>query len=239
MPFRVKWLLRPLTARIIIVVLFVVAGVFAAERFAVEYVRTLKIGWPQWLLHWNEVENFAGLLVAFGLFFFGILIIDIILVTAIKLQERSAMGQIRQAQKVRCNVHQNSNIILMADAALFLFAAFPTIVLNCLIEASIHGMYHLDPHAHLVADPICDVFHQCNYALPFYLYLLISKKYREDFVMVFGPMRCTVWGKGTVEQREAGRITLAQTDGQDQSAAQYDCGDRYRSSQPQSSSKIQ
>ncbi|XP_055346571.1 somatostatin receptor type 2-like [Paramacrobiotus metropolitanus] len=189
-PLRVKWLLRPITARIIIVALAIISGAFAAERFTMEYLRNFSTGFPEWIIRWNEVENISGLIVVFANFSI-LLLLDTLLIIAIRRQERSEIGRMRAG----CNRYHNSNMIVLADVGLYLFSSFPTVILNCLMEADFYGVYDFDPTSRLVADRICSILHQCNYSLDFYLYLIVSNKYRKDFARVFGPICCTPWAR--------------------------------------------
>ncbi|XP_055348019.1 somatostatin receptor type 5-like isoform X2 [Paramacrobiotus metropolitanus] len=59
-PLRFMWLLRPFIARCAIVCLFVLAGVFQAERFATEYFRynfnsLSPRNFPKWLRQWRDI----------------------------------------------------------------------------------------------------------------------------------------------------------------------------------------
>ncbi|XP_055346569.1 probable G-protein coupled receptor B0563.6 [Paramacrobiotus metropolitanus] len=189
-PLRVKWLLRPRTARIIIVALFFLAVIFAMERFVLEYIRYTYNDFPPWIKRWNEIENIAGLTVVVGNFS-SLFIIDTMIIIALR-RHRSAVGHIRTQQS---NRQHNSNMIVLTDVALYLIFTFPTFVLNCLIEATNVKMYSLTPQSRLIADRICVVLHQCGHSIGFYLYLIVSKQYRESFQQMCSHVACLGWAR--------------------------------------------
>ncbi|XP_055348038.1 uncharacterized protein LOC129595146 isoform X2 [Paramacrobiotus metropolitanus] len=196
-PLQTRWLVRPLTARCVIVGLFILAGILHAERFVTEHIRYINNGLPdailKWLLPWTDTIDIIDTIVILGNFF-GVLLIDSFLIAAIKRQENSAVGKMRSIQATKSTTQsRNSNIVLLADVGLYLFSSFPNIVYTCLLEADNYQMFYFHVTAQIAGNRICTILQLCNYSLRFFLYLMVSQKYRNDFVKVFGPLCCPAW----------------------------------------------
>ncbi|XP_055344719.1 uncharacterized protein LOC129592656 [Paramacrobiotus metropolitanus] len=201
-PFGFKWLQRPLTARIIIIILFVLAAMFAVCNFPYwleinrvkDGKRTRKY-WPKYLKEWYPIQEMAELIMCLSKFF-GLLLINLILIAAIKRQQNSEIGKMRAAQRANSDKkYRNSNVLLLSSVALYLISWFPSVVYKCMEISDIYHMYNFDYTAKMVATAPCQIMSFLYYSVNFFLYLTVSKKYRMEFARIFAPIFCPSWAK--------------------------------------------
>lgn len=144
--------------------------------------------------------------------FFALLVMNVVVILALRRQQKSGIGKQRALQDGNTNrKFRNSNILLLSSVILYLTTQFPSLVANCLILANQYGTYTFSDEAQFLATPITNIFMLTNYSVNFLLYLTVSKRYRDQFMLIFGPIFCPgflrrFWGN---RRRSSGGDALA------------------------------
>ncbi|OQV16708.1 hypothetical protein BV898_09218 [Hypsibius exemplaris] len=191
-PFSFRWLQTARTARIACAILLVLAGIFTIYipiQWYCEYYRVTKTAKdPPWLTHWGAVQDQAE--VAMTIFkFFALLVLNVVLVMAIRRQQTSHIGKMRAGQQSNSNrKYRNSNIILISSVLLYLVCQFPSLIVRLLtILDDIYHQYEFrKTHRHF-ANPFVLFALFGNYSVNFILYLMVSKKFRRQCAQLFAP----------------------------------------------------
>ncbi|OQV16712.1 hypothetical protein BV898_09221 [Hypsibius exemplaris] len=191
-PFSFRWLQTARTARIACAILLVLAGIFTIYnpiKSYCQYYRVPKTAKdPPWLTNWGAVQDQAE--VAMTIFkFFALLVLNVVVVMAIRRQQTSHIGKMRAGQQSNSNrKYRNSNIILMSSVLLYLVCQFPSLMINLLtISDDIYHQYNFRKTHRQFANPFVLVAFFANYSVNFILYLTVSKKFRTQCAQLFAP----------------------------------------------------
>ncbi|XP_055344733.1 uncharacterized protein LOC129592670 [Paramacrobiotus metropolitanus] len=194
-PFSIKWLQSARTARIVIVVLFVLSMAFAVNNYVAGWYPWMYSIMPEWLADWSAVQDKAEMVVT-CINFFGLLIINLLVIAAIRRQHLSDIGQQRAAQTAgQERRYRNSNYLLIGSVGLYLFTMLPSLVYKILIVAETNQLFNFHKTAKLFATPFCLSSSMANYSVNFFLYLTVSERYRVQFVRLFAGVFCPEWLK--------------------------------------------
>ncbi|XP_055347776.1 probable G-protein coupled receptor B0563.6 [Paramacrobiotus metropolitanus] len=198
-PLTFKWVQRATTARIVIVLLLLFSIVFNSGNLVSNWYlwryQLTPAALPIWLKHWAETQNVAEVVISF-LKFFGLLGINVLVINALRRQQRSDIGQQRVAQaKTSVKRSKSCNYLLLGSVFLYLITVIPVLIFKFLELADTFQVYNFDESARLFVNPFCDVAMLTNYSVNFFLYLTVSEKYRAQFMRIFGGVMCPVWLK--------------------------------------------
>ncbi|XP_055352734.1 uncharacterized protein LOC129598726 isoform X2 [Paramacrobiotus metropolitanus] len=176
-PLWTKKLTSASTANTIVVILFVLSVIFSVE----EFVKQLEKGQPRWIMKWDEVQFGAEMTMVF-VKFFGLLIINAVLIMAIAKRQHRDIGRVSARLHRRPSVRTwNTNILLLSSAVLYLIAMFSSLCVNSLALADTLGVRPFDESAKKFATPFCNITLLTNYSINFFLYLTVSHRYRAEF----------------------------------------------------------
>ncbi|XP_055344730.1 uncharacterized protein LOC129592666 [Paramacrobiotus metropolitanus] len=155
-------------------------------------------------------------MVAMFIKFFGLLIINLLVIAAIRRaairrQHLLVTGKQRAAQNAgEERRSRNSNYLLLGSAGLYLFSTLPSLVYKILIIAETNHSYNFDKSAKSFATPFCQTFFSVNYSINFFLYLTVSERYRVQFIRLFAGVFCPEGLRRHVyKYRDSSRICAA------------------------------
>ncbi|OQV16714.1 hypothetical protein BV898_09222 [Hypsibius exemplaris] len=124
--------------------------------------------------------------------FFALLVLNVVVMTAIRRQQMSHIGKMRAGQQSNSNrKYRNSNIILMSSVLLYLVCRFPGLMVELLkISDDVYHQYNFRKTHRKFTIPFVQVAFLTNYSVNFFLYLTASKKFRTQCKQLFAPCCC-------------------------------------------------
>ncbi|XP_055342531.1 uncharacterized protein LOC129591044 [Paramacrobiotus metropolitanus] len=192
-PFRFRWLQAAWLSRLLIVAVFLLTGALTVFSFVIDYIRWRHDAWtddarlPAWVRSWRSLQGTAELTI-FLCKFFGLFLINAIVIVALRRQQQTEVGRMRLE---RCSSaareHRQTTLLLVGSVGLYLFAWFPSVVYTCLQLAE-----HVRA-VRLLSTPVCYVFMYVNYSANCLVYALVSAKYREELRRILAPVMCPLW----------------------------------------------
>ncbi|OQV16710.1 hypothetical protein BV898_09219 [Hypsibius exemplaris] len=121
--------------------------------------------------------------------FFALLVLNVVLVMAIRRQQTSHIGKMRAGQQSNSNrKYRNSNIILMSSVLLYFVCQFPWLMFQLLtISSKVYHQFNFRKTHREFTGPFVEVACLTNYSVNFIIYLTVSKKFRTQCGQLFAP----------------------------------------------------
>ncbi|XP_055351398.1 uncharacterized protein LOC129597753 [Paramacrobiotus metropolitanus] len=203
-PFTYKWLQRPNTAKIIILVLATFSAAFAVHFFVANTICFKRDLWakpeqiPFWLIQWKSVQEVAQGVVS-ALVFLLVFVQNLALVVLLTRRNQSEVGKMRMAQSANSThttSERYSNLLLLGSAFLFLVSRFPSFVYRTLAWASLFHSVEFDESSQIMAANIADIIFFSYYSFNFFIYLATNEHHRTGFIDIFRSLN--KWARNSI-----------------------------------------
>lgn len=113
--------------------------------------------------------------------FFALLIINMFLICILRKRLKDPIYAHANIIPPSGRDNRYHNILLLGSVVLYLITSFPAMLFSCLQVAEQHQIYHMPKGTQRFIVPFAKVFVQTNYSVNFFLYLTVSRRYREQF----------------------------------------------------------
>lgn len=125
--------------------------------------------------------------------FFVLLALNLIVVMAIRQQQKSNIGRMRAHQEADSSrSYRNSNLILLGSLTLYLVTQTPAVTFNCLkIASDTYKSFNFPYSVRLFANPFIVMSFLTNYSVNFILYVTVSRRFRSQLTLLFAD--CFFW----------------------------------------------